>query len=143
MAKGKKTGGGPLFGPGNQYGRPKVPEDIKEGRRLNKSELERIMTKLLNMEPDELKAHLAKRKMPCKEMLIGTIILKAIQGGDHYRTTFLLDRLIGKVKEQVEMTGMKLFTIEKKFGPDAGTKVLLGAQPIEVEGGEIEESENG
>ena len=38
------------------------------------------------------------------ELLIGKIMAEAISKGDHMRMNFILDRMIGKVKDVVEQT---------------------------------------
>jgi hypothetical protein len=107
MARGKKTGGRDLK-PGetaNPNGRPKVPEDIKQLRQLNKDELLKILNKYVYLTKSDLKDALQKEDTPAVEMMVGTIILKAIQSGDHSRLTFILDRLIGPNKQSLEIQG--------------------------------------
>lgn len=129
MATGFKSGGR-NFQKGvvtNPKGRPRIPEDLKDAGRLTKPELERLMNKMLSMQPGELTKQLKSGELTCKEMLIGTIISKGIIHGDQHRLDFILNRLIGKVKEQVEYDASFEFTIKKKFGPDAGEESILSA----------------
>lgn len=107
MARGKKTGG-KNFKPGetgNPNGRPQVPQDVKQMRELNKVELTRILNKFVYLTKDELSECLKDPMTPAVEMMVGTIIHKAITTGDHSRLTFILDRLVGPNKQSVEVTG--------------------------------------
>lgn len=111
MAKGKKTGGKDIQ-PGevlNPNGRPKIPDDIKEARSLNKFEVERTITKYLYCSPKELEAYAneAKRKdtdLRAIDMLIISIITTAVNRSDYKRFNFLLDRVIGRVPQKLEAT---------------------------------------
>ena len=98
MAKGVKTGGRD-FEPGqsgNPAGRTPLPEDIKQGRKLNRIELERVLNELIYLTPKEIKARVSSPETPAIEVLAGMIIAKAIQSGDYLRFNFILDRLVGK-----------------------------------------------
>lgn len=130
MAIGKKTGGRD-FKPGtvnNPKGRPKVPEDIKESKKLNQYELELIMNRLLNLKPAELAAEIKSGELSMKEITVANVIQKAAALADHHRLEFILNRIIGKVKEQVEINSHpNLTAIEiSKDG-----NVFQGGKPIE------------
>lgn len=103
MAKGKKTGGR-NFKPG-QSGNPKgpatIPADIKAARELSKIEFERIANKYLFMTKNEITAAAMNAETPALELLVGSIVHKAVVEGDERRLNFLLDRLIGKVAERI------------------------------------------
>lgn len=88
---------------GNPGGRPRLPEDVAEARKLNRVEFDRIANRYLYMSSDEAKAALQRPDCPMIEKIVGTIIIKGIQGGDHARLGFLLDRILGKVKDTVEI----------------------------------------
>lgn len=120
MARGKKTGGRD-FQPGqsgNPAGGPKTPEDLKEARKLTKLEFERIVNQYLfekEIDLQELRTRPGTRMI---DLLIASIMDKALVHGDDRRLTFLLDRLIGKVKDHVE--------VETKAG------VLLAYSPAQI-----------
>jgi hypothetical protein len=100
MAYGKKTGGrdikeGEVLNPN---GRPKLPDDIKEARKLNKLEFERIVNKYLYMKKEEITEALRDPDTPAIEMAVAQLIVKGITLGDPVRLNFLLERLLGKVK---------------------------------------------
>lgn len=105
MPKGKKVGGRD-FKPGqsgNPNGRPKLPTDVKEARKLNKSAIEILLNKYLYMPFQELKSTIESQTLSAADMFIATVIYKGITKGDHYRLDFLLNRLIGKVTEKMEV----------------------------------------
>jgi len=111
MAKGKKTGGRD-FQAGNPGGpgQPKIPEEVKAARKLNRIELERIINKYLYMPGTELRKLLeeatkGQNEMPMIEAMIAKIMLAGFSEGDQRRLEFILDRLVGKVKDQVEVNG--------------------------------------
>ncbi len=107
MAKGKKTGGR-NFQPGqsgNPNGPTPIPEDIKQARKLNQIEFERIANKFLFMNRKEIADHVNKPETPALELLVGSIVSKAVSTGDQVRLNFLLDRLIGKVAEKHQHAG--------------------------------------
>ena len=103
MAKGKKTGGRP-FPPGNilnPNGAPRVPEDLKNARKLTKVQFEILINKYLFSPKQVLAAAAQNPDTPVLELLIGSIMHKAVVEGDERRLNFLLDRLLGKVTEKV------------------------------------------
>src|SRR5687768_11480074 len=107
MAKGKKTGGRDLKKgeTANPNGRPRLPEDIKEARALNKIELERILNKYLYLSRAELNAELAKPNTPAIELTVGKILSEALKRGDERRLDFILTRVVGAVKRVHEHSG--------------------------------------
>lgn len=100
-----KTNKATRFKPGNPGGpgRPIVPDDIKEARKLTSTEVERILTQLLSMSPSELVQIKQNPKSTMLELMIHSIVVNAVNKGDQQRLDFLLQRVIGKVKEKIEM----------------------------------------
>ena len=109
MAKGRKTGGRDFYkghkltppGPG----RPAVTPEIKATRQLNTQELVRILNELVHADKETLIAKTKDPKTTVFELIICSILKNAYDKGDQQRISFILDRLVGKVKEQVEHTG--------------------------------------
>lgn len=105
--KGRKTGGRD-FKPGqsgNPNGRPKLPEEVKEAKRLTAAELELKLTEFLKKSREELYAIAKDPKSTGMDALVASIMTFGVSKGDHMRMEFLLNRLIGKVKEQVNVEG--------------------------------------
>jgi hypothetical protein len=126
MSKGRKTGGR-NFKPGNKanpHGRPQVPPEVKEARKLNQSQMELIFNKLIHMTEVELKAHWTNPQTPKFEKIVCKILNEAEIRGDHYRLDFVLNRLIGKVTEKVLHELPKPFVVKKSDG----SQIVMGAR---------------
>jgi hypothetical protein len=125
MAKGKKTGGRD-WKPGeipNPKGRPPLPKELKEGRRLNKTEFELIMNKYGWCSLGELEQLVGDKSLPAFEAWIVAIMARGIKTGDWGGNEWIAQRLIGKVKEQVEVTTVKPFVVRHLDG----SQTVLGA----------------
>jgi hypothetical protein len=132
MAIGKKTGG-KNFKPGNKAnpnGRPKVPSDVKEARRLNTNLLTLTFNRLIFMTEAELRLHWENPNTPKFEKIVCKILNQAEVRGDHYRLDFILNRLVGKVTEKVEHS-LPRPTIVKRSD---GSEMVLGAKRDREEG---------
>lgn len=94
----------PKFEKGNQARKGKF---ILEGqiaeRRLTRTKLEEVLHKHLHKSKEELMAVLKDPATIALELMVVSVLVKAINNGDQVRLQFLLDRLIGKVPEKVEM----------------------------------------
>ncbi len=101
MAKGKKTGGRD-FQPGNSGGpgQPKIPEEIREARKLNRLEFERILNKYIYVQLGDLHKIIKDPTTPVIDGVVCKILVKGFNDGDPRRLEFVIDRLIGKIKEQ-------------------------------------------
>lgn len=106
---------------GNPSGRPKLPKDIVEARNMNRIELERLINKFINMPREELAAYAQKQGATAIEMMIASIVSKAILKGDNKRLDFLLNRLVGKVPENHNHTGLSVPQVLVTI-PDNGRK---------------------
>lgn len=105
MAKGKKTGGKD-YAPGHKNpgpGRPPLPSDIIEIKKLNIAEMERVLNQCLTMSRAEIDELRKKPDASMLELLVVSIIGHGVNKGDPFRLGFLLDRLLGKVKENHEI----------------------------------------
>lgn len=125
MAKGKKTGGRD-WKPGesgNLNGAPGYPKDIRESRKLNQQELERTINRLIYLTPAELRAVL-DNPPTMFEQVVGNIIALAGEKGDHQRLEFILQRMIGRVTDKIEVQ-TKPFIVRN---PDGTPSVVLGSK---------------
>ena len=126
MAKGKKTGGRD-FKPGqsgNPKGGPGLPKDLRDARKINQRELERVINLYLYMDRASLNEAIKDPKTPMVEIIAASIIAQAAQKGDQQRLEFILARMIGKVTERIEVEA-KPFIYESHDGTD---KVTMGAK---------------
>lgn len=131
MAKGKKTGGR-NFAIGNRAnpkGRPPVPEDIKAARKLSKTEVERILHEYVFLTRDELAARLAGTATPTIEAAVANLLRKTVALGDVARLDWVVSRLIGKVKDQIQVEEIRPVVIERRDG----SEVELGYEKEEKE----------
>lgn len=112
MALGKKTGGrdiqkGQVLNP---KGRPRLPEYLKKARKMNKALFQEILQKYMSCNITQLKKHLddsqrAESKITALEVVVIKVLYEAMKKGDEKKLDFLLTRLIGKVKDEVEVSG--------------------------------------
>ena len=126
MAKGKKTGGRD-FKPGqsgNPAGYPGLPKDIRDARKLGQIELERTVNRLIYMTSDELTAVITDTSVPMFDKILAQILCQASDKGDQARLDFILNRVVGKVQDRVEVTTPKPFIIERRDG----SQIELGAK---------------
>lgn len=86
---------------GNPKGAQRIPADIKEARKLNQIEFEKIANKYLYSTPDQIKKVTQNPDTPVLDLLITSILHKAVVEGDEKRLEFLLTRLLGKVPDKV------------------------------------------
>lgn len=83
---------------GNPLGRPRMSEDERKARLLNKVEFERVLNRYIRMSMLEIKARVEDPKTPSLEQIVAKVIYEAAKRGDERRLSFILDRLIGPVK---------------------------------------------
>lgn len=98
----KKTGGRDMP-PGENFYKTSMPEDLRQARKVNKAEIERILNQYLNAPFGDLMAQVKDPTKTTLEILVMSILIQAIKRGDHDRLNFVLDRLIGKVKNNVTL----------------------------------------
>lgn len=81
-----------------------MPSDIKEARILNQIEIQRVLNDLISCSREDLKNKLADVKSSMLTLIVGSILTNAANKGDPVRLNFILDRLIGKAKETIDIT---------------------------------------
>lgn len=110
MTWGKKTGGKD-FAPGWEGGpgRPKLPQEVRDFRNATKVEIIEEFKMLWAMSEEELN-HIVfdggttENKTPAVRKFMAKAILKAINTGDMDHIDKILNRVIGKVKEEIDLT---------------------------------------
>lgn len=90
---------------GNPAGRPKLPEDLRKSKKMNKIIFQGLLMKYLNCSLTELKKFKADSETKALDRIVISVIINAISKGDEKRLGFLMDRIIGKVKDEVEFSG--------------------------------------
>lgn len=109
MAKGKKTGGRNFtVGHPPMGGRPALSPEIIEARKLNRNEVELILSKIAQFSHgqllDYLDQTLNKHSGNVLEVLICRVLDRGIKKGDINAVNFLLDRLIGKIPPTLDVS---------------------------------------
>jgi hypothetical protein len=97
---------------GNPGGTPAVHKEIKEARKFNMETITKIVNSLNDKTTTELEAISKDKSTDNLTMLLVRIILKAQQTGDYKCMEFLITHLIGKPKQQVEVSGMNNIAID-------------------------------
>ena len=139
MAKGIKTGGRD-FQNGHKIskGAVPIPVEVIEARKINKVESERILNKFLNLSLDELASFANNKSNNVHEMLVARILYEGIKRGDHVKLEWVYSRLVGKVKEEVEVSHRESLDvmIDKWKTIDPKKHVELIRQKMKKEGNE-------
>jgi len=105
MAKKPHAG---LFKPGqsgNPSGRPKMPKELKEAKTLNQIQVAQLLNKFTHMTAKQLEERFNDPNATTMELMICKIVHQAIKTGDQARMNFLLDRMVGKVADNVNFEG--------------------------------------
>ena len=98
---------------GNPKGRP--PDMLgKAMRQLTAEEFREIANMIIKGSIDQLKAMSTSKDSSALKVMIAATVVKIISRGDMHALDILLNRLVGKVKDQIEMTGR-----------DGGPQVIL------------------
>lgn len=124
MAKGKKTGGRNFEKgkSGNPNGRPRLSPEAKAIKKLTSDEYITLVGQFLNTDKKKLEDYLKLQTTTVLEHMVGQIILNAIKTGGHVGLEALLQRVIGKVPDTVELTGWPELRIKKRDG----SEVIMG-----------------
>lgn len=89
--------------PGNPLsGRKPTSPEMKEARKINKAIFEEILNKYIHVSVYELEEFLKNKRQTSIDYLVVRILYEAIKKGDQVRLSFILDRLLGKVKDVVD-----------------------------------------
>lgn len=89
---------------GNPNGRPKMDEDTKQLLNLTKSTYREIALKYLNMSKKETLELKENDEMSMLEWAFVKCILVIHKKGDYATLDKMMDRVIGKVKDEVDLT---------------------------------------
>jgi hypothetical protein len=118
---------------GNPDGAKKLRPELLEIKNYNGDEVKRLISKYFRMPWEEIQLTLEDTTRPAIELAFASAINKSIALGDVHRIIPLLERLIGKVKDEAQDVNINLqqvSTIEL---------IQLGRQAIQVLEGETVE----
>lgn len=105
MSKKSKSRGKPFQKgqSGNPAGRPKLPEEVKKMRAVATEDVVRILHKYAGFTREQIKAAVSDAATPVMELMVASIMSKAIQDGDANRWNILMDRTVGKVPNKIDL----------------------------------------
>lgn len=124
MTKGRKTGGKDFIPGDPRAGRPPLPPALKEAKRLNKTAFEEIINKYLWAPLADLEKAKDDKALATVESWMVAIMLKGRTTGEWSGYEWIAQRLLGKVKDQVEVSTPTPFVIHHTDG----SKTVLGAK---------------
>lgn len=97
---------------GNPAGRVKMPTEVKEAKRMTQESAITMFNLLAHATKEELSAIIKDPTTNVMTLALAQVLIKGIQNGDQARVNFIFDRMLGKVKEQVEhSTGSDGFNV--------------------------------
>lgn len=108
MPRGEK---GKRFKPGqsgNPHGRPKIPDDLKAIRKQGIPQVTLMLWRITMLTDDELKDEYAQGKLVQLEQLIASVYTEGKLRGCPQRLDAILNRLIGKVPENKNITALEI-----------------------------------
>jgi hypothetical protein len=116
MAKGKKTGGKdfPRGESGNPNGRPVLPPEVKALKSVTNETIKEVMDLLLEKDITALEELAESDTEPALKVLYAAGVLRAIKEGDPAHIEPVLNRVLGKPKESVQLSGDKENPVEVK-----------------------------
>jgi hypothetical protein len=122
----KPRGKGKPFKKGNKLavGRPKMTEEQKKLARMTRTEVMDVMSQIVRFNKKELMALKNDPKTSLLKAWVGSVAAKGIKLGDMDRLDKLLNRVIGKVKEEVEFQGNAVNVLVKLPGNGSEKKKI-------------------
>ena len=107
------------------------PEDKKLAK-LTRTQVKTLINRFAQFDIDQLEDVLKDKKRTVLEHMVGRIFLLGIKEGDYRRMDAMLDRMVGKVKEEVEVKMPTPYIVENI---ETGKSYQLGAadKPIDAE----------
>ena len=90
---------------GNPKGRDRIPKEIKELIKERRFQLQALFYTYLQLPIGKLEDLQYSAKLPARDVWTIRLILKGISTGDYTRFNFIADRLEGKPKASMELSG--------------------------------------
>ncbi len=122
---------------GNPSGLPKVPKELVSFAPFTADTLKRSVTKTMDKTMEEIEGIAKDKQTKGLEAMIASVIVQAVNKGDYAGLDFLMNRTIGKVKEQLEVQ-MPVPTVIKRLN---GEEIILGAMLAPAIEGELIDDE--
>jgi hypothetical protein len=114
MAKGKKTGGRNFTkgGPGGP-GRTPLTKEAKQLKEMTTDEFTKRVNKYLLMSRQQLIKGIGSKKMPMIDLYIRNSLVRGSDKGDYYTLDCMLNRIIGRPKEAIAISGSVSLAADK------------------------------
>lgn len=90
---------------GNPKGGKPLPPEVKEARKMNANEMHLALNKFMFLSLEDLEKAKADPQNTAIELLCLKILIMGLKTGDPKYADYFFNRLIGKVKEEVETKG--------------------------------------
>lgn len=110
-------------------GRMPAPDDVREARAITKTQMLDMFVKFMTMDINSLEDMLSNRSRPVVEHIIGRVALMAIKDGDQKRLDFFMDRLYGKVTQEIKHTMPEPLYVE--YGDGTGVALTSAIKQID------------
>lgn len=104
-------------------GRPKLDEFLKKARKLNQTEFITLLNDFICWTEEDLIRVTHNKHAPAFHKIVCMMIIKGIQSGELAHLNFILDRLIGKVKEHVDIVSTN-YTSVATLGEDKISEII-------------------
>lgn len=90
---------------GNPQGRSLESAEVRKIRKLTNDEIAEVGTMLLDNNRAELEAIVKDPSTPVLRLMIASVVATAMKKGDAGAMNILLDRMAGKIKQEVKHSG--------------------------------------
>ena len=100
---------------GNPNGRPPISEDERAIRKLSKAEFAEIAAIILRGDTEALHALAKDPKTPIIRAMAASVAVQIIKKGSADDLDKFLNRIIGKVKDEVEVSGNQVQIIKVRL----------------------------
>lgn len=98
----------------NMQGRPAVPTEIKDLQKFNRAAVSILMDQLMGLPLSELRVRYDEPDCPAFESLVIAVIMGAIsKKGEPFRFNVLMDRLVGKATQPIEINPDRGVVVEQ------------------------------
>lgn len=119
---------------GNPKGRPKEPAELKKLRLLTRAELVEIGNLIIKGSVEELQKIGSNPKATVIQAMIASVAWRAIKRGDTSALDSILNRMIGKVKDELDVNAnVSSRGSVKVFMPSNGRELPAPAEPLAIE----------
>ena len=106
-------------------GRTPTPEDIRKAAKVSQTMFQGVFHKFSLMQLEEFIEFMKAGKMNVMEKIIGTVMTKAMRG-EGKAAALIWDRMMGRVKENIEVQIPKPMVIERPNGE----QLVLGHEEV-------------